>query len=190
MSQEEQAIVKELGKSGALVLKLMSELYGKGHHLHLDNRYTSERIFAYLEQNGTVASGTAMGNRLKVPNLLKTKPLEKVRYSFRRNQNMLMVRYKDKEIYFLFTIHKANTVRVAKRRRNGISASKLTLVNGYNKNMGSVDRNDALNGNYSSVRKTQIWTVEVVMHFIEETVLNSFIFYNKVNPLTTNVPII
>ena len=81
-------------------------------------------------------------------------------------------------------------MRVAKRGRNGISASKLTLVNGYNKNMGSVDRNDSLNGNYSSVRKTQKWTVEVVMHFIEETVLNSFIFYNKVNPLTTNVPII
>ena len=169
----------------------MSELYGKGYHLFFDNRYTSERMFAYLEQNGTVASGTAMGNRLKVPHSLKTEPLEKVQYSFRRNQNMLMVRYKDKEIYFLFTIRKANTVRVAKRGRNGISASKLTLVNGYNKKkMGSVDRNDALNGNYSSIRKIQKWTVEVVMHFIEETVLNSFIFYNKVNPLTTNVPII
>ena len=180
ISQEKQAIVRELVKSGAVVPKLMSELYGKGHHLYLDNWYTSEKLFAHLEQNGTVTCGTAMGNRLKVS--LKTEPLEKGQYSFRRNQNMLMVRYKNKEIYFLSTIHEANTVRVTKRGRNGISASKLTLINDYNKNMSGADRNDALIGNYSSVRKTHKWTVKVVMHFIEEAMLNSFILYDKVNP--------
>ena len=136
----------------------MSELYDNGRHLCLDSWYTSEKLFAHLEQNETVACGTAMGNRLKVPLPLKTEPLEKGQCSFRRNQNMLMVRYKDKkEIYFLSTIHEANTVRVTKRGRNGISASKLTLVNDYNNGcckMGGVDRNDVLIGNYLSVRKT------------------------------------
>ena len=145
ISQEEQAIVKELGKRGAVVPKLMSELYGKGHHLYLDNLYTSETLLAHREQNGTVACGTAMGNRLKVSPSLKTEPLEKGQHSFRRNQNMLMVRYKDKkEIFFLSIIHETNTVRVTKRGRNDIIASMLTLVNDYNKNMGGVDRNDAL----------------------------------------------
>ena len=71
---------------------------------------------------------------------------------------MWMVRYKDKkEIYFLSTIHEANIVRVTKRGRNGISASKLTLVNDYSNGcckMGGVDCNDVLIGNYLSVRKT------------------------------------
>ena len=41
-----------------------------------------------------------------VPQSLKEEPLEKGDYAFRRNGNMLMVRYKDKkEIYFLSTIH-------------------------------------------------------------------------------------
>ena len=108
-------------------------------------------IPAHLEHNGTVACGTAMGNRLKVPSSLKTEPLEKGQHSFRRNQNMLMVRYKDKEIYFQSAIHEANTVRVAKQGRSGISASKLTLINDCSKNMVGMDCNDTLTGNYSSV---------------------------------------
>ena len=42
---EEQAFVKELGKSGAVVPKLMRDLYGNGYHLYVDNWYTSERLF-------------------------------------------------------------------------------------------------------------------------------------------------
>ena len=126
-----------------------------------------------------------MGSCLKVPPSLKTEPLEKGQHSFRRNQNMLIVTsIKDRKyIYFISTIHEANTVRVRKRGTNGISASKLALVSNYsNKSMGGVDCKDALIGNYSLVQKTYKWTVKVVIHFIEEAVLNSFIFYDKVNP--------
>ena len=45
--------------------------------------------------------------------------------------------------------------------------------------MGGVDRNDALIGNYSSVRKTLKWTVKVVFHFIEEAFLNAYILNEK-----------
>ena len=41
--------------------------------------------------------------------------------------------------------------------------------------MGGVDWNDALIGNYSSVRKMLKWTVKVVFHFIEEAFLNAYI---------------
>ena len=37
ISQEEQAIVKEFAKSGVVVPKLMSELYGEENHLYFDN---------------------------------------------------------------------------------------------------------------------------------------------------------
>ena len=182
-SPEEAALQKELGKSGAVVPKLMSELYGKGHHLYVDNWYTSERLFRHLEQNGTVACGTAMGYRLRVPNSLKTQALEKGEHAFRRDENLLMVRYRDKkEIYFLSTIHESDIERAPRKGRHEVAPLKLKLVNAYNKNMGGVDRNDALIGNYSSVRKTLKWTLKVVFHFIEETVLNSFSLHDKVNP--------
>ena len=93
---------------------------------------------------------------------------------------MLLVRYKDKkEIYFLSLIHGIKIETVPKRGREETAASKLSLVNDYNKFMGGVDRNDALIGNYSSVRKTLKWTVKVVFHFIEEAFLNAYILSEK-----------
>ena len=47
------------------------------------------------------------------------------------------------------------TVKVANRGRNVISTSTLTLDSNCNKNIGGVDRKDALIGNYLSVRKTR-----------------------------------
>ena len=108
-------------------------------------------LLAHIEQNGTATSGAAMINRLKFLTLLKTEPSKKRQHSSKRNQNMLMVRYRDKkEIYFLSTIHEASTMRVAKQRRNDISATELTLVNDYNKNMGGENCNEVLIGNYLS----------------------------------------
>ena len=48
--------------------------------------------------------------------------------------------------------------------------------------MEGVDRNDGLIGNYTCVHKTFKWTVKVVMHFIEEAVLNAFILFDKTKP--------
>ena len=101
-------------------------------------------------------------------------------FRFRRDGNLLLVRYKDKkEIYFLSLIHGIKIERVPKRGKEETAASKLSLVNDYNKFMGGVDRNDALIGNYSSVRKTLKWTVKVVFHFIEEAFLNAYILNEK-----------
>ena len=69
-----------------------------------------------------------------------------------------------------------------KRGREDLSGSKLSLVNDCNKYMGGVDCNDALIGNYTSTRKTYKWTIKVVIHFIEEPVLNTFILYSKQFP--------
>ena len=93
---------------------------------------------------------------------------------------MLMVRYKNKkEIYFLLTIHEKKMEKLPKRGRDELSLSKLSLVNDYKKYRGGVNRNDALIGNYTCIRKTFKWTVKVVMYFIEEAVLNVFILFDK-----------
>ena len=55
MSNKEQKYIKKLGKSGAVVPKMMADLYGKGYHLYVDNWYTSEQFFRHLEENGTAA---------------------------------------------------------------------------------------------------------------------------------------
>lgn len=115
--------------------------------MYVDNCFTIEKIFVQPEQNGTAASETDMDNDLKVPFSLKINPLEKAQHSFRGNQYMLMLRYKNKkDIYFLSTIDEIKTWRVEYRGRNDISTSKLTVDNNCNKNMGGVDHKNLLTG--------------------------------------------
>ena len=61
-SADNNELEKELGKSGAVVPKLMQDLYGKGYHLYFNNWYTSEKLFDHLERNETAACGTARLN--------------------------------------------------------------------------------------------------------------------------------
>ena len=132
----------------------MQDLYGKGYHLHVDNWYTSEKLFDHLERNGTTACGTGRLSRLKVPPSLKRQEMKKGDHAFCRNENLLMACYTDKkEIYFLDTIHEVKTKRAPKRGRKDLGGSKLSLVNDCNKYMGCVDHNNAFLDNYTSVRK-------------------------------------
>ena len=58
-----------------------------------------------------------MESRIKAP-----QPLEKGEWAFRRNDNLLMVRYRDKkDIFFLSTIHDMQTERMPKRGRNELA---------------------------------------------------------------------
>ena len=84
---------KNLVKSRAVLPKLMSDLFDKGYHLHIDNWYTSEKLLNFLRDRHTIACGTAMGNRIKAPKSLKDQPLGKGEWAFRRNDNLVMVRY-------------------------------------------------------------------------------------------------
>ena len=79
-----------------------------------------------------------MGHRLTVPKSMKDESLSKGECTYRRDDNMLMIRLRDKiEIQFLSTIH--NTVsNTNKKNKGGKVFSKLKLVQDYNKNMGGV----------------------------------------------------
>ena len=69
-SPGDAAYMEELGKSGAAVPKLMSELYNKGYHVYMDNWYTSLKLFNQhwkaMEQQHVVQHGRTQSCCLKV----------------------------------------------------------------------------------------------------------------------------
>ena len=135
----DKALVQKLGKSGAVVPRLMETLLGKGYHV--DNWYTSENLIEYLYENKTAACGTAKKNRLALPASFMKSNLKKGEHSFRRNGNILAIRFNDKkEIYFLSSIHKYNIIDTKKKDRHGNTVRKLKVIDDYNKNMGGVDK--------------------------------------------------
>ena len=75
----------------------MADLYGKGYHLYVDNWYTSKKLFRHLEENGTATCGTTMGHRLTAPKSMKEESLSKGAYTYRHDDNILMIRLRDKK---------------------------------------------------------------------------------------------
>ena len=96
--------------------------------MYVDKRYTSDKLFRHLEENGAAACGTAMGHKLTVPKSMREESLNKGEYIYHRDDNMLMIRLRDKkEIYFLSTIHNTAVSNTNKKNKDGEIVSKLKL---------------------------------------------------------------
>ena len=69
-----------------------------------------------------------MGNIIKVPKSLKDQPLKKGEWAFRRNNNLLIVRYKDKkDIFFSINYSWHENRANAKTRARWISTIKVEV---------------------------------------------------------------
>jgi hypothetical protein len=66
-SNTEYQITPGLGLSGSVVMELMQRYLNKGHHLYIDNCYTSPARFELLHCNKTGACGTIRKNRQGLP---------------------------------------------------------------------------------------------------------------------------
>ena len=87
----DSAYTEKHGKSGAVVPKLMSELYNKSYHVYMDNWYTSLKLFQHLESNGTPACGTAQRDQIMPPQSLHNESLKRGEGAFRRIVNVMML---------------------------------------------------------------------------------------------------
>ena len=80
---------------------------------------------------------------------------------------------------YISNILKVNVIDTRRRVRQGNVDRKLKLIDGYNRYMGGVERNDEIIGTYSCVRKSMKWSKKVAFHFIEEDILNAHILFKK-----------
>ena len=67
ITNEEQNLHKTIGKSGAVVVNLLKDLFGTGRKLWIDNYYSSEALFRLLESNNIVTCGTLRKGCVKLP---------------------------------------------------------------------------------------------------------------------------
>ena len=181
---EDLELKNRIGKTSVIVVSLVKDLFGLDYTLHVDEWYTSEALFNYLYENQTCATGTARKNRMQLPNSFINEKSKKREFSFRRNENMLALRYQDKkEIYMLSTMHKADTINVRRRNwREDNIIQKTKVIDNYNQKMGGVDKNDAIIGNYSCIHKSYKWYIKIFFHYLEEAIFNAFIIYKNYLP--------
>ena len=88
-------MVRTLGKSGAVIPRIMEGLLGKGYKLFVDNWYTSEERYSFLYENRIASCGAARKNSLRLPVSITTPRLAKGELTFRRKDDMIAARLND-----------------------------------------------------------------------------------------------
>ncbi|XP_068214762.1 piggyBac transposable element-derived protein 4-like [Palaemon carinicauda] len=170
--------VSDNGATYDLVMRLLEKagLFHHGHHLGLDNYFSSPKLFQDLWQNGTTATGTVCTNRKGLPMDAVKKKMKNKEVSERRKGPLLCVTYRDgkKTLVLLSTSSKAGYKTV---NRTG-KPDKIVphIADDYNHVMGGVDMKDTKLYSDLSERKTLKWN-KGCFSLIGTVVLNSYILY-------------
>ena len=162
-----------------VVVGLMDKcrLLDKGHHVFMDNYYSSPELFEELHSRDTFAAGTVRSSRKHLPKAVtKTKLKKPGECIFRRNGALLCFKWREKkDVTMLTTIHEAVMVETGKTRRDGTKIEKPEAVYYYCKKMGGVDLNDQLLNYYSFLRKSIKWSRKLLIHLFNMCILNAHI---------------
>ena len=135
-------------------------LLGKGHHVYMDNYYSSPELFWELHFKETYACGTCRSNRKNMPeSVTKAKLKKKGECVFRRNGPLLCLKWKEKkDVTMLSTVHEAIFVETGHVDRDGKKIEKPECIYHYCARMGGVDLSDQLLNYYSFLRKSMKWS--------------------------------
>ena len=164
-----------------LVLRLLNQadVRYRGHHLGLDNYFTSPKLFSDLWDRNTTATGTVRRNKKGLPMDALKEKLPNHGVSERRKGPLLCVAYRDgkKTPVLLSTTAKGGYEAV---HRRGKADKRLpSIVADYNNVMGGVDLKDTQLYTYLSERRTMKWTAKAALSLIGTAILNSYLLYKK-----------
>ena len=173
---------EERGLANRVVKDLLDDYQGLGHHLYVDNFYTSPKLFKDLLETGTIACGTVRSNRRGFPPELKTniQPADSSFHKSRMREGFMTgVHWQDnRDVHALSTIH-----------GNAVAHDlphKPELISDYNKFTGGVDHNDQLLVYFEVGRNTMKWWKRVFWRLIDVSLVNCHLLY-KLKPGNASV---
>lgn len=173
LTQTTKIVIGVLAKCGLLEA---------GYRVFMDNYYTSPELFTELDLLETYACGTLRVNRKGVPDAIKRKTkLVQNEVIYRRNGNLLAVKFHDKrDVHVLSTFHEA-TMAVLNKRVYGTdqNVTKPTPIVDYIKHMGGVDLSDQFNHYNTVMRKTTKWWKKLFFHLLNVCIVNAYSMYLK-----------
>lgn len=183
---EEITLDPEANKTTKLVMFLLhtAGLLDKGHHIYMDNWYSSPELFDELFSRDTYSCGTVRATRKGLPKAVSSvqnKDFKKCpgQTIWRRNGPLLALKWMDKKmVYMITTIHDAVQVDVKINFRGDI-VSKPEAVADYNKFMLGVDLSDQLSVYYAYDRRTRKWTRKLMYNLFDKILTNAYVLYKK-----------
>ena len=174
-----------------VVVNLLKELTHRGHHLYMDNFYTSVRLLLYLERQGILACGTMRSNRRYYPHQLlgnEIKKMERGESKFASHKGLIALVWKDtKPVYFLSSIHNSsagepvtrNTKKDGKYEQMRIQCPQL--VQDYNAKMLGVDLCDQ-QSIVKKDKKQKRFYLRIFIALLMKAINNAYIIEGQIKP--------
>ena len=172
----------EATKTTKLVLGLLenANLLDKGHHLYIDNYYSSPELADELYSRDTFVTGTLRLNRKGIPLAVKNAKLKQGECVFRRKEHIFVMKWCDKRpVSFISTIHEANDIITKKKDRQGNYIQKPQIVVDYTCKMRGCDVSDQLLQSYSLLRRSVKWWRKLFFHLFSVVLGNAYILHKK-----------
>lgn len=170
---------------GEKVVKDLSRvLVNKNYHMYFDNYFSSIDLMNSLLKDKIFACATVRKDRSGLPkNQMKDKDLDvgKSEFPNTSNEGVRWVKWMDKKpVQFLSNFHDSSVLLSVNRRQKDESILPVTcpeMVKGYNNHMGCVDKANMIKSFYELRRKSKKWWHRIFWHFMDVTVVNSFIIF-------------
>eukprot|EP00731_Ephydatia_muelleri_P036492 Em0264g5a len=158
-----------------VVIDLVKDLAGKGHHIYFDNFYTSPQLCKALLTRGFGSCGTVRLDRKEIPDSFKRTVIQTGEVAYYKDGHVLGLKWKDKRVVSLLTtIHDESMVTKSRRMKgapNGIQViDKPYGIDEYNKYMGGVDKAGQLVQYYGYNNFSKKWWKRVFFHMKDNTI--------------------
>ena len=152
---------------------------GLGHHVYMDNYYTSTNLFDFLVANKTYACGTVRSSRKGLPTAFSEIKNLKNQECITRTKNQLMaLKFQDKRtVHMLSTIHDSTGKIVQKPKRP--AKMKPDAVTDYCSKMRGVDLMDQVSQYYEITRRSMKWWRKLAFYMIDLCTVNAYQLYKK-----------
>ena len=176
---KQQGAHSEHGVTYDLCMRMMQKYINRGHHLYVDNFYTSPTLFSHLYEQGTGVCGTLRTNRKHVPDAIKSGKPDKGNMIVANNGPLMVLKYHHKrQVSMCSTLHKGIMNDTGKKTRDKQEAIlKPDAIMDYNKYMGAVDRSDQMLQYLAMRRKTLKWYKKVMFHLFDLCALQAYLIY-------------
>lgn len=175
---------REFGLGPAIIMRMTRSL-PIGSFVYFDRYFTTLPLLDKLRQCGYEGTGTIMVNRLKGVTLKEGKMQRGESHEYvRSDEAVVVVEWKDNQKVVVAStcagIGPASKVqRWSKTEGKFIEIDCPSIIQNYNRFMGGVDICDQQMEVYRTWFKTRKWTLKLVLHLLDLSIVNSWLIYRE-----------
>lgn len=164
-----------------MLTRLTQNYKNKGHHLYMDNFYTSQKVFENLLEDKIYCCGTLRDGRGGPKDLKRSlKNYKKGEGICYKSEKTNCIGFMDNgPVVILTNIHSNVSVSVDTAELKIANLNTSNIVKDYNNYMGGVDLMDQMTKYYAISRKSRKWTSKLCFHILNIAFYNSYVMYKK-----------